>query len=905
MGGVASLQISLNLFWTSKSSILLPQTNYKHYLMHKCILASVGRACLILFLYGQVAQAAPARGGKYPDKRIDLQADLVVESTDLPVSATVGLPFPLSAFVANRGDDWANASSLQYFLSTDTEWSPDDLPLGADAVGVLPPSARELKTRSLTPPEWLQSGPHFLLFRCDAGNTVEESDENNVFSYPLELLGNVLPQADLVIGNLSAPASVRIGDPFNVQADVRNTGDAPSAFCNWTVRLSSDATLSADDQTLAALFIPPLSPGQSAPVQATVQLGMDYTFSGGHTLFVIADSANKIPETNENNNISARNLALQGFPPPADCRLEFGAGELLCAQPTANNGTLVHKKVQKNIQTLLLDADGQLVGAPSTRPLAFDSVLVQNKRVLRRLANGTVVFQKDIPANVFSKFPNIEAAAILSDGSFMLAGFQKYYDPQGNTFQNRDSLVLIRTDADLNFRAAVKVVGNSGMIDLDRVHTLYATADGGTSIVYTAVVDRLVPTPFLTIVKYNAVLQALQSVLLDGRTLQSLTQTPCNNWLLKASYQTVSAKGYDSGHQTAWLDLENARLQQRFVAGFGSLSQFGAYRDYYVETPGPDSLFAGFSLLREGANFDSVGFTYHKSGTGQLQRRKIPFMAFQQLTLSANDRYLLLGSENGKLWGYAGDCKTNTNKADLELSLRAEPANPALWQYAVLTLILKNNGAVAARDIRVDFMNQSDPAIWSRLAYVNANAPQGTTYNSWYGYWDIPVLQPGESRTLQYTLFTKVAEIIPVFAQVAQTPTPDADSAPGNNPNHAQATEDDEAFLLIRVVPNGNQHRQRTTPGETTLYNEHLEMAAHPNPATTSVLLRIDGGAGESAQLRLVDVLGRAVFTQQLLLEGITNCELNLQNYPAGPYALHLLGENGKKVVKPLLIGGK
>lgn len=873
--------------------------------MHKCILASVGRACLILFLYGHSAQAAPTSGGKHPDKRIDLQPDLVVESTVLPISATVGQPFPITTFVANRGDEWANASSLQYFLSNDAEWSPDDLPLGADAVGVLPPFARELKTRTLTAPEWVQSGPYYLLFRCDAGNTVEELDENNIFSYTIELLRNVLPQADLSIGNLSTPASVRVGDPFSIQAEVLNTGDAASPFCNWVVRLSSDATLSADDQTLATLFIPPLSAGQSALVQATAQLGMDYTISGSHTVFVIADSANKIAESNENNNTAARNLALQGFPPPADCRLDLGPGELLCAQTTANNGTLVHKKVQKNIQTLLLDANGQLVGTPDTRALAFDSVLVQNKRVLRKLANGTVVFQKDIPANVVSKFPHIEAAAFLPDGSFVLAGFQKYYDPQGNTFQNRDSLVLIRTDADLNYLAAVKVVGNSGTIDLDRVHTLYATADGGASIVYTAVMDRLVPTPFLTVVKYNAGLQALQSVLLDGRTLQSLTQTPCNNWLLTASYQTVSAKGYDSGKQTTWLDLENARLQQRFVAGFGSLSQFGAYRDYYVETPGQDSLFAGFALLREGTGFDSVGFTYYKPNTGQLQQRKIPFMAFQQLLRADNDRYLLLGAENGKLWGYAGDCKNNDNKADLELSLRAEPANPALWQYAVLTLTLKNNGTVAARDVRVDFMNQSDPTVWSRLAYVNAKAPQGTTYNSWYGYWDIPVLQPGESRALTYTIFTKVAESIPVFAQVAQSPTPDTDSTPGNNPNHAQATEDDEAFVLLRVAPSSNQHRPHTTPGETILGSQQVEMTAYPNPATTSVLLRIDGGAGESAQLRLVDALGRMVLTQPLLLEGVTNCALNLQNFPPGPYALQLLAENGEKVVKPLLIGNK
>ena len=70
-------------------------------------------------------------------------------------------------------------------------------------------------------------------------------------------------------------------------------------------------------------------------------------------------------------------------------------------------------------------------------------------------------------------------------------------------------------------------------------------------------------------------------------------------------------------------------------------------------------------------------------------------------------------------------------------------------------------------------------------------------------------------------------------------------------------------------------------------------------------MLRIEGVAGETAQLNLVDALGRVVLTHQLVLEGTTDYAFDVLGLPSGPYALFLLCENGERAVKPLLIGGR
>lgn len=869
--------------------------------MQKCILTSTGYTVLVLWFSG-IFTIAGAAVRNWPIGSIELQPDLRVETADIPATAYVGQAFPVSVTIMNGGDDWANTSSLEYVLSADVSWSSDDIPLGADIIGILPPEGRESKTRTLISPDWVPAGMQYLLLRCDAGDVVEESDEQNIFSYPIDLQAKHFAQADFIVYNLVVPAGVRLGDPFAIQAEVRNNGDLPAPFCNWSIRISTDAALSADDPVAGVYFAPPLAPGQSAPLQATVQLGMDYPTSGGHHLFIVIDSGEKVPESNENNNTTKSAFELRGFPPPADCKRDLGAGSLLCAQANPGGGFTLHKKVQGNLETVVLDANGNLIGTPQTTPLTEDSVLVRSRKIVQKLANGTVVFQKDIPAAITTVYPRLEAATRLKDGSFVLAGFQQYPDPQGNTALNRDSLVVIRTDADLNLRNAIVVTGNSGATDRDRVHTLYATADGGFTLVYTLFATRLIPTPFLTIVKYDALFRVKNTTILDGRTLQSLTHTPCGNWLLTAAYQTASAKGYDAGNQLSWIDPETGSLQRRMVAGLGSLAQFGAFRDYFLETLNPDSLFTGFSALREGAPFDSVNLVFKRPGSGSaLVRQRLPFMAFQQIVIASDDRHLLVGAENGKLWAYTNACKNSTGaKPDLELGLQTDTPLPKRWQYVTLTLTVKNTGAAEARDIRIDFMNQSDAAVWSRLAYVSANVPPGSTYNNWYGYWTIPSLLPGESKVLTYRLFTKVAETILVFAQVAQASTPDADSTPGNNSSQNQAREDDEALLILPVLP--ADHQQRIHGSAMDLPEDGFAMSAQPNPAQSSVLLYLRAAAETPVRIYLRDALGRIVREHTLSVAETAVEEWQVSDLPNGTYLLQAAGISGNILAKSLLI---
>ncbi len=239
------------------------------------------------------------------------------------------------------------------------------------------------------------------------------------------------------------------------------------------------------------------------------------------------------------------------------------------------------------------------------------------------------------------------------------------------------------------------------------------------------------------------------------------------------------------------------------------------------------------------------------------------------------------------------------NKPDLELTLTTPNLNPGQWANAPLTLTIKNNGTVAANGVKVQFLDQSNPNISSKIAYVSSTAAAGTIFNNWTGLWDVIQLQPGESKILTYNGFTRVATGIAVFGQVSAQSPADLDSSPANNTTGTPA-EDDEARINLNGTPLLAGDDRDSETGEIVLKND---FEVFPNPASNAVALRLTDYVGKGVTIRIFDQFGRE--RQSLKIEKVERpfYEFELdETISSGQHFVHLTSDGLRPMGKKLLV---
>ena len=169
---------------------------------------------------------------------------------------------------------------------------------------------------------------------------------------------------------------------------------------------------------------------------------------------------------------------------------------------------------------------------------------------------------------------------------------------------------------------------------------------------------------------------------------------------------------------------------------------------------------------------------------------------------------------------------------DLELSISTPNHNPALYSNVPITVAATNTGTENGTDIKIrvgicgtdafGFVQQNQ-LVWANTG----NASVGTW--DWLNQsWSIPVLAPGQTVTLSFTLFTLTTEprSIQVFTQSASVP--DLDSTPGNLPIvnglwSCTDNEDDEAVFTLNgagsgLLPDLTAMLQEFIPGQSNCY---------------------------------------------------------------------------------------
>jgi hypothetical protein len=268
-------------------------------------------------------------GDNRPDLRIAAFA-LRPNNPSVAPGGTLSFDFE----IANRGNGptFGRSWTDRVILSTDLETgNSDDIVLGSfirsSDVGAGQSYFRS--NQSVTIPTNIRESQYWLYLVTDATGIVSELNETNNVSFPIEVVvttsggGNDL--ADLIVSEVTIPATAKSGERLPVQWKVQNNGIATTTSSSWfdSVWLSTNNALDDSDIFVGRFArVGSLAPGESYIRSIEWPIGID--FVGSYFTIVQTDSTNSVVEgSGEGNNTQASNDATTiVLSPVADLQVE-------------------------------------------------------------------------------------------------------------------------------------------------------------------------------------------------------------------------------------------------------------------------------------------------------------------------------------------------------------------------------------------------------------------------------------------------------------------------------------------------------------------------------------------------------------------------------------------------------
>ncbi|PHK01456.1 CARDB domain-containing protein, partial [Nostoc linckia] len=117
-------------------------------------------------------------------------------------------------------------------------------------------------------------------------------------------------QPDLIIQNAVNPSVGSVGESIEVSYQVKNQGTGSAGYQQTKFYLSTNTTLSNDDIYLGSDYLSPIAAGASSGSTTTININNSIAV-GNYYLLYQADGNNNIAESNENNNIVAKAIAIK------------------------------------------------------------------------------------------------------------------------------------------------------------------------------------------------------------------------------------------------------------------------------------------------------------------------------------------------------------------------------------------------------------------------------------------------------------------------------------------------------------------------------------------------------------------------------------------------------------------
>ena len=327
-----------------------------------------------------------------------VKPDLSLTSTDiaaLPLSPAVGENITVSATVRNTGLEMADNITVRLL--------DNGVAAGEQTVAAISPggSTAAAFAVNLTP-----YGDHTFSIVIDPGNSVTETSETNNIA-TLRIWAKA--PADLVVmpGYISvSPTYPKPGETVTLTANIANMGEINSG--------AFDAELYDGDPNnggikLGSFAIPGIFPGQSVSGSVTFSL----TATGAHTLHLVVDPINAIPEASEENNRTAKEVTVSASTGTGFTDLTIPAGGLaITPQRPASGETVTVTLLAGNLSTENTTAEVEIFdGDP-----AAGGVLVHKSTVnLSAAETRTVTASWQITTGIHTLWAYIDRANAVTE----------------------------------------------------------------------------------------------------------------------------------------------------------------------------------------------------------------------------------------------------------------------------------------------------------------------------------------------------------------------------------------------------------------------------------------------------------------------------------------------------------
>ena len=241
--------------------------------------------------------------------------DLVVTALTAPAATRTGGTSSVTSTVRILGVAASPSVPLNFYLSTGTTRSADDVLLGSRTVGALGVNGTSTATTSLTLPPSVQPGTYQVLAVVDESNAVAERNESNnvLASSPMTV---ALFRPELRMTALGMPGTGATGRPLAITNTVQNTGIAPAGPFAVRFYLSSDGALDGGDVLLGSRTMSGLAAGASSSAVTTLMVPANTSAPATYQVIAVIDPLGQVElDTTNDTMVSTGLVAISLYRP--------------------------------------------------------------------------------------------------------------------------------------------------------------------------------------------------------------------------------------------------------------------------------------------------------------------------------------------------------------------------------------------------------------------------------------------------------------------------------------------------------------------------------------------------------------------------------------------------------------
>ncbi|MEO1261829.1 MAG: CARDB domain-containing protein [Bacteroidota bacterium] len=375
---------------------------------------------------------------------------------------------------------------------------------------------------------------------------------------------HLVAQPDLSVTVTADQSTLSNGEVVNWSFTWKNTGDETAIYPKLRLRFSVDSILSEDDAYVYNSSVGEILPGNTVDRSHFYFIPLANSFSGTAYLIAASDPDNKIDETNEGNNTGIFPIEIHIQQPPEECAFKIGPGEIHCFEKRNDAVAFYAKRDDGSIQEYEIGLTGGVTEIGDPFVMVSDSFFIQNGEVVKQSADGTIAWQKPVPAEVFDHLNDLDKATELDDGSIVFAGFQKVPE------EAKSTLILIKSFPDLSIDRAVQVDSNfHAWIDTlslpDTVVHLEQRPGGGLNVIYNKAspiynnsfhsIFRVVEMPGFGSIPTNVYM---------NEEIEAVVKTPCNSYRFRTKGTTGGITSGVFWKGNMWVEADSGKLLNQF-----------------------------------------------------------------------------------------------------------------------------------------------------------------------------------------------------------------------------------------------------------------------------------------------------------------------------------------------------